>query len=167
MHLKKKINFFFILIFQWLIYILFNFYYYSSKFNHLHGTYEEFLSRQAKLEESALKARDYFLSHTDHVLFNKSVKYFCVAVLSKNCLHSPISYVNQAIMSLITRVNIKQDKNLSIIFYNLEDNPKDNKYALELSKLIHVENLLSKVNYPNARVKEAADYVLVSKCFYL
>ena len=165
MYFKKKLNFIFILIIQWLICVLFNFYYYGSKFNHFRGTYEEFRSKQTKLEESAVKARDYFLFHTDHVLFNRSVNFLCVAVLSKNRIESPINYVNQAVMSLLTRVNVKQEENLSITLYNVEDNPNNNKHALELSKLIHVESLSSKVNYPNVRVKEAADYALVSKFF--
>lgn len=162
-NLYRKFNFINILIIQWFICILFNYFYTGSKFNHFHETYAEYLSRKAKLEKSAFKARDYLVSHTDHVLFNKSVNYLCVAVLSKNRVNSPVNYVNQAVMSLITRIKMNQKENLSIVLYNVEDNPNDNKYALELNKLIQVESLSSNVNFSNVRVKEAADYALVSK----
>ena len=71
-------------------------------------------------------------------------------------------------MSLITRISLKQSE-LSLILFNTEDIPTNNKQALELGEVIHVESLSSNVIYPvNVRVKEAADYALVRQrcCFF-
>ena len=159
------------LLLTWLCLALWVHFFYASKFNHYDATYQAFMARSRKLQESSQQAhtqlvelmeRTASIGHKNNVLFNESSRFLCVAVLSKNRINSNVNYVNQAVMSLLTRVDIKEPK-LTFILFNTEENPDNNKHALELSKLIHIESLSSNVIHPNnVRVKEAADYALVS-----
>jgi hypothetical protein len=168
MRLKYEYLIFFILIIvTWLICILCCFNLKTSKFNHYDKTYEAYLMKTFNLEKSSINARikmeSWLIKQNKTILFNNNnnTSFICIAILSKNRINSKINYINQAVMSLLTRVNInKYENNVSIMLFNTETISIMNTNALKLKNLINIENLSSNIINSNLRVKEAADYAL-------
>lgn len=155
-----------LLVLEWAVLTLVAHYFYFSKFNHYEKSYETYMKKTRQLEQSALQAQkdlERWLKRTNNsCLFNRTNADFCLALMSRNRLNSNVNYLVQSLMSILTRVSLRET-NLAVFLINTEPNPIHNKNALSLASLVHTVNISSKVFHSNNRVNEAADYAKVIK----
>ena len=143
----------------------------KSKLYHLEISYENYLKKAKNLEASSLKAKldieQWNKSNFSRLPFFNKIKssdhkFLCVSILSKNRIGTNVkNYVNQAILALLTRTPLRYENKIKIVAINTEENPATNLNLINLNSIIHIENINSKINHFNLRIKEAADYGLV------
>ena len=163
-------TFFIFLISTWIVFIYTLYYLEDSKFNHFDKSYEDFLNKSRKLQESSeLAKQDLFKllkdkNLTGTYLFNKNdANFLCVVVMSKKRISSTLNYVQQTLMALVTRTSLKNDKNVSMVVCDLEPETSENSDLKSLKILFKTIKVNSKIQHENPRVKEAADFSLIIK----
>ena len=158
-----------LLILNWSISILLCKYFLkTSKLYHLELSYEKYMLKAKKLEESSttakleLESRLKSNSPKRGVLFSRpsSANFLCVGVISKNRIQSNVNYVKQSLMSILTRTSLDFENEILLTAFNMESPPDLNKNLLEFSSIIKIVNISSNIA-STARVKEAADYSLI------
>ena len=185
MKIPKLIYQFYILIIffisTWFISIFMSKYYLiSSKYRYYEPEFNSYLFKLHQQVQDSIEAklnlrrwikeayptkqiRNFFKDPTEQTQSNK---YICIGILSKNRINSQLNYVNKAVMSIIMRLPIEKWKDVSIIGFNLEDTSDHNKNLLDLTDLIYVVNISSKIDHEEPKVKETMDYSLVLKKLY-
>lgn len=143
-----------------------------SKLYHLKETYQHYAQYSAKMEESSIHAQielEKWLNLTHHhhklPLFNRLLnssqpKPMCIGILSKSRQGSKYNYVNQAIMSLLTKTPLKLDRQIKMIAFNT-DETNQNHHLLNMKHLIKIVNISANASLTSKpRLKEALDYAL-------
>lgn len=169
---KILIKLFIIIILSWIVLLLFSHLNQYSKFNHYDLNFERYKIKYDKFEQSAQRVKTQLINFVskkeNNLLFNREdAKYLCVGIISKkrNGIN-PSNYVQQAVMSLLSRVSLKRQDKLRILAFNTEDRPEENHQLVQLKYLIKIVNITSNIKSFNPRVKEAMDYSLMLEYFF-
>ena len=171
-YFKILIKLFLTIVLSWIILLLFSHLNHYSKFNHYELNFEKYKHKYQKFEQSAQKVKKQLANlvskKKNYLFFNRQdAKYLCVGIISKRRNgNNPSNYVQQSIVSLLSRVSLKREDKLRIIAFNTDDFPEENHQLVQFKYLIKVVNITSNVKSPNPRVKEAMDYSMMLEYFF-
>ena len=166
-----------LLISNWLISLIyFKFMNKYSKLYHLEESYQHFAQKSKQLEESSMRAQlnlEEWLLQNNYSsnkssfgpLFNSlntsQTKFMCVSILSKSRRGATSNYVNQAIMSLLTKTPLKLNTQLKMFAFNTDEPNRPNTNLLNMKHLIQIININANQSLQSTpRLKEALDYAL-------
>lgn len=180
MKFVKSLNVLIVLaIVEWIVVIIASYNFSFSKLSYSLPSYEGHLARMAWLHGMADEARNnmtkWLQERSDSNRFrfeptpesgkSRSVrkKYLCIGVLTMQRQQALFNYLNTIVMALLTRIPAKHHDNISLVILNTDELSSHREELKQLSKLLYIDNITSRVYHPYEKTKEAADYALAMK----
>lgn len=164
-----------IVVVSWSILFFFAFNAPNSKYSHLLD-YDEYRTLSTSMQESSVVAFESLkqwkennfvklgLKTPDEAMFNQRTtapKYLCLSIMTKNRIGSKVNYLNQLLMSILTRTYFRHQRDILIRVFNTENQAQNHRHVFDYANLVEIVNLTSQVRNSNLRVKEALDFTLV------
>lgn len=138
-------------LFSWPLLFLLMFNSPVSKYSHLISDYDSYRHRVGELEKSSFRALDELRAwkrqfQPNHSLFDRlpaqKPKYLCVAVMSKKRIGSELNFAAQSVAALLTRTKLRLQDSLLVRVFNVEQNPAQNPFLIELGDLVKVYSII-------------------------